>query len=160
MNSYINFGSLIDLILFLCFTKTEKNHRFERLNHFVGKASWSHLISVRWLCFICFYQHIYSRFLKFNDKWPNFYFVNSISVHSVISNSLKPHGLQHPRVPCSSQTPGACSNSCASNQWYYPTVRCLHLTQSYIKVNAIKIFSPKLMLRANISRGNEQAFIK
>ena len=33
------------------------------------------------------------------------------------------------------------------------------LTQSYIQVNAIKMFSPKLMLRANISRGSEQAFM-
>ena len=32
--------------------------------------------------------------------------------HSVISNSLRPHGLQHARPPCPSPTPGACSNSC------------------------------------------------
>ena len=30
--------------------------------------------------------------------------------HSVVSNSLRPHGLQHARLPCSSPTPGACSN--------------------------------------------------
>ena len=32
--------------------------------------------------------------------------------HSVMSNSLQPHGLQHARLPCPSPTPGACSNSC------------------------------------------------
>ena len=32
--------------------------------------------------------------------------------HSVISNSLQPHGLQHARPPCPSPTPRACSNSC------------------------------------------------
>ena len=31
--------------------------------------------------------------------------------HSVISNSLKPHGLQHSRLPCALPSPGVCSNS-------------------------------------------------
>ena len=31
--------------------------------------------------------------------------------HSVVSDSLWPHGLQHARLPCVSPTPGACSNS-------------------------------------------------
>ena len=31
---------------------------------------------------------------------------------SVVSDSLKPHGLQHARPPCPSPTPGACSNPC------------------------------------------------
>ena len=31
--------------------------------------------------------------------------------HSVVLNSLEPHGLQHARLPCPSPTPGACSNS-------------------------------------------------
>ena len=34
------------------------------------------------------------------------------SVHSVMSSSLQPHGLQHAKLPCPSPTPGACSNSC------------------------------------------------
>ena len=41
---------------------------------------------------------------------------------SVKSYSLQPHGLQHARPPCPSPTPGACSNSCASSQWWHPTV--------------------------------------
>ena len=32
------------------------------------------------------------------------------------------HGLQHARFPCPSPTPGACSNSCPSSQWYHPTI--------------------------------------
>ena len=35
--------------------------------------------------------------------------------HSVVSDSLRPHGLQHARVPCPSPTPRACSNSCPSS---------------------------------------------
>ena len=42
--------------------------------------------------------------------------------HSVVSNSLRPHGLQHTRLPRPSPTPGTCSNSCASSQWCHPTL--------------------------------------
>ena len=41
---------------------------------------------------------------------------------SVLSNSLRPHGLQHTRLPCSSPSPRACSNSCPSSQWCHPTI--------------------------------------
>ena len=34
--------------------------------------------------------------------------------HSVVSDSLWPHGLQHIRLPCPSPTPRACSKSCPS----------------------------------------------
>ena len=36
--------------------------------------------------------------------------------HSVVADSLRAHGLQHARLPCPSQTPRACSNSCPSSQ--------------------------------------------
>ena len=42
--------------------------------------------------------------------------------HSVVSNSLQHHGLQHARLPCPSPTPGACSNSCPSSRWCHPTI--------------------------------------
>ena len=42
--------------------------------------------------------------------------------HSVVSDSLQPHGLQHTRLSCPSSSPGACSNSCPSNQWCHPTI--------------------------------------
>ena len=38
----------------------------------------------------------------------------------VMSDSLWPHGLQHPRLPCPSPTPGVCSNSCPLNRWCHP----------------------------------------
>ena len=41
---------------------------------------------------------------------------------SVMSNSLRPHGLQHARPPCSSPSPGACSNSCPLSQWHHPPI--------------------------------------
>ena len=42
--------------------------------------------------------------------------------HSVMSNSLPPHGLQHGRLPCPSPTPRVCSNSCALSQWCHPII--------------------------------------
>ena len=48
-------------------------------------------------------------------------FSQFISV-AVMSNSLRPHGLQHTRLSCPSPTPRACSNSCPSSQWCHPTI--------------------------------------
>ena len=48
-----------------------------------------------------------------------------LSVHfscSVMSDSLWPHGLLHARLPCSSPTLGAYSNSCPLSQWCHPTI--------------------------------------
>ena len=42
--------------------------------------------------------------------------------HSVVSNSLESHGLQHARLPCPSPSPGACSNSCPLSLWFHPTI--------------------------------------
>ena len=42
--------------------------------------------------------------------------------HSVMSDSLQPHGLRDSRLPCLSATPGACSNSGPSSRWWHPTV--------------------------------------
>ena len=39
-----------------------------------------------------------------------------------MSNSLRPHGLQHARLPCPSPTPGACSNSRPLSWWCHPTI--------------------------------------
>ena len=41
---------------------------------------------------------------------------------SVMSNSLWPYGLQHARLPCSSPSPRACSNSRPLSQWCHPTI--------------------------------------
>ena len=33
-----------------------------------------------------------------------------------------PHDLQHARLPCPSQSPGICSNSCPLSWWCHPTI--------------------------------------
>ena len=37
-------------------------------------------------------------------------------------NSLRPHGLQHARPPCSSPTAGVYPNSCPVSRWCHPTI--------------------------------------
>ena len=54
--------------------------------------------------------------------------------HSVLSDSLWPHGLWHSRLPCPPPSAEACSNSCPLSQWCHPTISssvvlfssCLH----------------------------------
>ena len=41
---------------------------------------------------------------------------------SVVSDSLRPHELQHTRPPCPSPTPGAYSNPCPLSRWCYPAI--------------------------------------
>ena len=42
--------------------------------------------------------------------------------HSVVSDSLRPHGLQHAKPPCPSPTHKVYSNSCPSSRCYLPTI--------------------------------------
>ena len=51
--------------------------------------------------------------VRLNSVWFN---------HSVVSDSLWTHGLQHARPPRPSPTPTACSNSCPLSQWCHPTI--------------------------------------
>ena len=42
--------------------------------------------------------------------------------HSILSDHLWPHGLQHTRLPCPSPTPGVYSNSCPLSRWCHSTI--------------------------------------
>ena len=42
--------------------------------------------------------------------------------HSVVSDSLRPHGLQHTRPPCPSPALGIYSNLWPLSQWCHPTI--------------------------------------
>ena len=41
---------------------------------------------------------------------------------SIVSKSLRPHGLQHARIHCPSPSPGACSNSRPLSRWCHPNI--------------------------------------
>ena len=69
---------------------------------------------------------------------------------SVVSNSLRRHGLQHAGLPCLSPTSGAYSNSCPLSQWCHPTISssiylpCLLLPSIF---PSIRVFSKESVLR-------------
>ena len=45
---------------------------------------------------------------------------------SVVSNSLRPHELQHTRLACPSPTPGVYPNSCPLSRWCHPAISSSH----------------------------------
>ena len=55
-------------------------------------------------------------------KWLNNKNIFSQFSCSVMSESLRPHKLQHARPPCPSPTPGAHPNSCPLSRWCHPTI--------------------------------------
>ena len=46
----------------------------------------------------------------------------SLFSHQVVSDSLRPRGLQHTRLLCPSPSPRVCPSSCPLNQWCHPTI--------------------------------------
>ena len=42
--------------------------------------------------------------------------------HPIMSNSLRPHGLQHARPPCSSPLPEVCPSACPVHPWDHPAI--------------------------------------
>ena len=49
---------------------------------------------------------------------------------SIMCNSLQSHGLQHTKLPCTSQFPGLCSHSCLLSRWCHPTISSSVITFS------------------------------
>ena len=70
-------------------------------------------------------QH-YKWFLRValkKGKWQVFLTISSVQFsHSVVSNSLWPHELQHARPPCPSPTPRVHSKSSPSSRWCHPAI--------------------------------------
>ena len=54
--------------------------------------------------------------------WNRFIFSSVQFSRSVVSNSLRPHGLQHVRPPCPSPAPRVYPISCPLSRWYHPTI--------------------------------------
>ena len=53
--------------------------------------------------------------------------------HSLVSDSLRPHGLQHTRPSCPSPAPGVHSNSRPLSQWCHPTLSYPTINQDLSK---------------------------
>ena len=71
-----------------------------------------------WTGFCSLYSHHLS-----GTTWPYPQLRLIVVVPSLsVSDSLWSHGLQHARIPCSSLSPGVCSNSCPLSGWCYLTI--------------------------------------
>ena len=66
--------------------------------------------------YICMYVHIYIYI------YICLYVCSVQYRHSVMSDSLQPHELQHTRPPCPSPTPGVYPNSCPLSWWCHLTI--------------------------------------
>ena len=91
----------------------------------------------------------------FRNQWTKMK-RNQVS-HSVVSNSLQPHGLQHTKLPCPSPAPRAYSNSCPSSQWYHPTISSSVVPfSSYLQSFPASVFSNESVL--HIRRPKDWSF--
>ena len=61
--------------------------------------------------------------------------------------TLRPHGLQHDRLPCPSPATGACSNLCPSSWWCHPTISLSVVPFLLSIFPSIRVFSSELVLR-------------
>ena len=85
------------------------------------------------------YNHIFFIHLLISSFLTLFYIFTHMFIYkhkaslatwyiAIVFQSLSPvwlfvtHRLQHIRLPCPSPSPGACANSCPSNQWCHPTI--------------------------------------
>ena len=67
--------------------------------------------------------------------------------HSVVSDSLRPHGLQHAGLPCHSPSPRACSNSYPLSRWCHPIISSvIPFSSCLLSFLSIRVFSSKLAL--------------
>ena len=89
--------------------------------------------------------------------------------HLVVSDSLKPHGLQHVRLLCSPVSPRVCSNSCPLSRWCYLTISssptpfpfCFHSfpgSESFFNELALHIRQPKIGASASVLPKNIQGW--
>ena len=60
---------------------------------------------------------------------------------SVVSDSWRPHGMEHTRIPCLSPAPRNCSNSCPSSRWSNHLILCRPLLLLPSVFPRVRVFS-------------------
>ena len=78
--------------------------------------------SILKVAFTCYWDFVYLVSVQFR---------HSVLSDSLLSDSLRPHELQHARPPCPSPTPGVHSNSCPSSRWCHPPISSSVVPFSY-----------------------------
>ena len=76
-----------------------------------------------WLMYFVFLHARMKKILTYAALCVTFKNITLVQLsHSVVSDSLRPHGLQHARPPCPSPTPGVYSNSSPLSRWCHPAI--------------------------------------
>ena len=78
-------------------------------------------VNVHLLAALCSYQE-HDPCIQMTHVWIPAPSVQFSFSHSVMSDSLWPHGLQYARPPCPSPTRRVCSDSCPLSRWCHPTM--------------------------------------
>ena len=80
-------------------------------------------LSTSLLHFPFIFKFCWFHLLNILRPFSSFHLLSSVQFsHSVVSDSLRPHELQHARPPYPSPTPGVHSNSHPSSQWCHPAI--------------------------------------
>jgi len=80
---------------------------------------------IKWVINLLLFNVLFFIIYMYMTYWVGQKVYSDFSVHfshSVGSDSLRPHGLQHARPPCPSPTPRVYSNSCPLSWWCHPTI--------------------------------------
>ena len=114
----ILFSFKMIIVLSICISLI---YQFSYLHTYLKKVLEQYLswVSYHWLVFFHCLLFIYNCLLFFLFKIINYSVQFS---HSVVSDSLWLHELQHARPPCPSPSPGVHSNPCPLSRWCHPAI--------------------------------------
>ena len=78
-------------------------------------------------CFVHNCQILEATKMSFSERMDKLWYIQTMKYsvqfsHSVVSDSLQPHELQHARPPCPSPTPGVHPDPSPLCQWCHPTI--------------------------------------
>ena len=132
MSNFISIMCLASLIRYICVFLFHIAYS-SILEHFLCAKTYSWSVFRHVSC----YSSIFRTGKLFPKEWPGTYLtlfsfakwwtdIDRFSTvqfsRSVVSNSLRPHELQHARSPCPSPAPGVHPNPCPLSQWCHPTI--------------------------------------
>ena len=82
-------------------------------NSLLWKTNGKHINTLKTTqMYIVMEKHNDVHWFQFSLFWLHAFWTGQLFSHSVLSDSLRPHGLQHARLPCPPLSHGVCSDSC------------------------------------------------
>ena len=112
----IHFTFNLGIIHILIKTTLRKQHCLQKKKkNLLGRVQWDCRLKTHLSIQATYWSQ--TSYQRVRRQKPASYYCKFSSVsRSVVSDSLRPHELQHVRPPCPSPTPGVYSNSCTSSR--------------------------------------------